>query len=114
RELCPQSSISAVSWRSAREKDQRILKGKLSIFTNEERPTVNATKESIDHEKDGHSITKKINEGAKQDRFLALGWILEEIHVTWAHLEKKRTRLRTYTKSHDDFCTQWPEMASQA
>ncbi|GJV72328.1 reverse transcriptase domain-containing protein [Tanacetum coccineum] len=26
--------------------------------------------------------------------FLALGWHLEEIHVTLAHLEKKRTRLR--------------------
>ncbi|GKA94555.1 hypothetical protein Tco_0816593 [Tanacetum coccineum] len=26
-------------------------------------------------------------------RFLALGWHLEEIHVTWAHLEKKQTRL---------------------
>nr|GEU45349.1 hypothetical protein [Tanacetum cinerariifolium] len=23
-----------------------------------------------------------------RDRFLALGWHLEEIHVTWAHLEK--------------------------
>ncbi|GJV14962.1 hypothetical protein Tco_1360285 [Tanacetum coccineum] len=30
--------------------------------------------------------------------FLALGWHLEEIHTTWAHLEKKRTRLRLYTK----------------
>ncbi|GKE06420.1 hypothetical protein Tco_1398438 [Tanacetum coccineum] len=47
-------------------------------------------------------------------RFLALGWLLEEIHVTWAHLEKKRTRLRTYTKSHDDFCKQWLETTSQA
>ncbi|GJY26250.1 hypothetical protein Tco_0400976 [Tanacetum coccineum] len=28
--------------------------------------------------------------------FLALGWLLKEIHMTWAHLEKKRTRLRTY------------------
>ncbi|GJU15610.1 putative reverse transcriptase domain-containing protein [Tanacetum coccineum] len=27
------------------------------------------------------------------DEFLALEWHLEEIHVTWAHLEKKRTRL---------------------
>nr|GEW98435.1 hypothetical protein [Tanacetum cinerariifolium] len=27
----------------------------------------------------------------------ALGWHLEEIHVTWAHLKKKRTRLRLYT-----------------
>ncbi|GKC96903.1 hypothetical protein Tco_1162345 [Tanacetum coccineum] len=33
------------------------------------------------------------------DEILALGRHLEEIHVTWAHLEKKRTRLRTYTKS---------------
>ncbi|GJU82559.1 hypothetical protein Tco_1284924 [Tanacetum coccineum] len=35
-------------------------------------------------------------------RFLALGWHLEEIHMTWAHLEKKRTRLRTYTKSLEE------------
>ncbi|GKB61767.1 hypothetical protein Tco_0917953 [Tanacetum coccineum] len=34
--------------------------------------------------------------------FLALGWHLEEIHVTWAHLEKKRTRLRLYTKNHEE------------
>ncbi|GKA00733.1 hypothetical protein Tco_0673398 [Tanacetum coccineum] len=46
--------------------------------------------------------------------FLALGWLLEEIHVTWAHLEKKRTRLRTYTKSLEDLCKQWLETASQA
>ncbi|GKC09436.1 hypothetical protein Tco_1001046 [Tanacetum coccineum] len=37
-------------------------------------------------------------------RFLALGWHLEEIHVTWAHLEKKRTRLQTYTKSLEELC----------
>ncbi|GKA56423.1 hypothetical protein Tco_0755495 [Tanacetum coccineum] len=52
--------------------------------------------------------------GVFDEVFLALGWLLEEIHVTWAHLEKKRTRLRTYTKSHDDFCKQWLETASQA
>ncbi|GJZ96561.1 hypothetical protein Tco_0668895 [Tanacetum coccineum] len=34
--------------------------------------------------------------------FLALGWHLEEIHVTWDHLEKKRTRLRTCTKIHQE------------
>ncbi|GJV47211.1 hypothetical protein Tco_1437423 [Tanacetum coccineum] len=28
-----------------------------------------------------------------------LGWLLEEINVTWAHLEKKWTRLQLYTKS---------------
>ncbi|GJY75772.1 MAK10-like protein [Tanacetum coccineum] len=31
-----------------------------------------------------------------------LGWNLEEIHVTWAHLEKKRTRLCTCTKIHQE------------
>ncbi|GKC73266.1 hypothetical protein Tco_1119149, partial [Tanacetum coccineum] len=31
-----------------------------------------------------------------------LGWHLEEKHVTWAHLEKKRTRLQTYTKSLEE------------
>ncbi|GJT47734.1 hypothetical protein Tco_0973891 [Tanacetum coccineum] len=35
-------------------------------------------------------------------RFLALGWHLEEIHVTWAHLEKKRIKLRLYTKNHKE------------
>ncbi|GKB63424.1 hypothetical protein Tco_0919610 [Tanacetum coccineum] len=33
---------------------------------------------------------------------VALGWHLEEIHATWAHLEKKRTRLRLYTKSFEE------------
>ncbi|GJU74655.1 retrovirus-related pol polyprotein from transposon TNT 1-94 [Tanacetum coccineum] len=30
---------------------------------------------------------------------------LEDLHVTWAHLEKKRTRLRTNTKTLDDMCS---------
>ncbi|GKC28678.1 retrovirus-related pol polyprotein from transposon TNT 1-94, partial [Tanacetum coccineum] len=38
--------------------------------------------------------------------FLALRWHLEDIHVTWDHLEKKRTRLRTYTKSLKKYCLQ--------
>ncbi|GJS39363.1 hypothetical protein Tco_0564406 [Tanacetum coccineum] len=52
--------------------------------------------------------------GGQFNQFLALGWLLEEIHVTWAHLEKKRARLRTYTKSLKDLCIQWLETASQA
>ncbi|GJX38820.1 zinc finger, CCHC-type containing protein [Tanacetum coccineum] len=44
--------------------------------------------------------------GVFDEVFLALGWHLKEIHVTWAHLEKKRTRLRTYTKSLEDLCIQ--------
>ncbi|GKD27140.1 hypothetical protein Tco_1233354, partial [Tanacetum coccineum] len=38
--------------------------------------------------------------------FLALRWHLEDIHVTWVHLEKKQTRLRTYTKSLEEMCSQ--------
>nr|GEV28855.1 hypothetical protein [Tanacetum cinerariifolium] len=45
--------------------------------------------------------------------FLALGWHLEEIHVTWAHLEKKRTRLRLYTKSLKKLYIQSVETASR-
>ncbi|GJR56539.1 hypothetical protein Tco_1407060 [Tanacetum coccineum] len=47
-------------------------------------------------------------------RFLALGWHLEEIYVTWAHLEMKRTRLRTYTKSLKESCSQSVETTSKA
>ncbi|GJU62119.1 hypothetical protein Tco_1243954 [Tanacetum coccineum] len=43
----------------------------------------------------------------------ALGWLLEEIHVTWAHLEKKRTRLRLYTKSLKKLCIQSVETTSR-
>ncbi|GJR86385.1 hypothetical protein Tco_0210396 [Tanacetum coccineum] len=32
----------------------------------------------------------------------ALGWHLEEIHMTWAHLEKKETRLQLYTKVEEE------------
>ncbi|GJS32929.1 hypothetical protein Tco_0531311 [Tanacetum coccineum] len=46
--------------------------------------------------------------------FLALRWHLEEIHVTWAHLEKKQTRLQTYTKSLEESCSQSVETALQA
>ncbi|GJT37617.1 retrovirus-related pol polyprotein from transposon TNT 1-94 [Tanacetum coccineum] len=33
----------------------------------------------------------------------ALGWHLEEIHMTWDNLEKKRTRLRLYTMYLEEF-----------
>ncbi|GKC93861.1 hypothetical protein Tco_1159303, partial [Tanacetum coccineum] len=43
----------------------------------------------------------------------ALRWQLEEIHVTWAHLGKKRTRLQLYTKVEEEKCIQTLETASQ-
>ncbi|GJS64348.1 hypothetical protein Tco_0678912 [Tanacetum coccineum] len=41
--------------------------------------------------------------GVFDELYLAFGRHLEEIHVTWAHLEKKRTRLRTYTNISQDY-----------
>ncbi|GJS97644.1 hypothetical protein Tco_0804612 [Tanacetum coccineum] len=41
-----------------------------------------------------------------------LGWLLEEIHVTWAHMEKKQTRLRLYTKSLEEVIIQNVETVS--
>nr|GEY66086.1 hypothetical protein [Tanacetum cinerariifolium] len=43
----------------------------------------------------------------------AFGWLLEEIQVTWAHWEKKRTRLRLYTNSLEEICIQTVETASR-
>ncbi|GJX79388.1 zinc finger, CCHC-type, retrotransposon gag domain protein [Tanacetum coccineum] len=47
-------------------------------------------------------------------KYFSFGRHLDELHVTWAHLEKKRTRLRTNTKTLEDLCSQSLETASQA
>ncbi|GJU73771.1 hypothetical protein Tco_1265176 [Tanacetum coccineum] len=39
----------------------------------------------------------------RDEVYFAFGRHLEEIHMTWAHLEKKRTRLRTYTNIAQEF-----------
>ncbi|GJS58140.1 hypothetical protein Tco_0652924 [Tanacetum coccineum] len=44
--------------------------------------------------------------------YLAFGRHLKKIHVTWAHLEKKQTRLWTNTKTLEDLCSQRLETAS--
>ncbi|GJY13923.1 zinc finger BED domain-containing protein RICESLEEPER 2 [Tanacetum coccineum] len=46
--------------------------------------------------------------------YFSFGRHLDELHVTWAHLEKKRMRLRTNTKTLEDLCSQSLETASQA
>ncbi|GJZ46513.1 hypothetical protein Tco_0594109 [Tanacetum coccineum] len=38
-------------------------------------------------------------------------WLLEEIHVTLAHLEKKRTRLQLSIQVEEDYCSQCMETA---
>ncbi|GJW52711.1 retrovirus-related pol polyprotein from transposon TNT 1-94 [Tanacetum coccineum] len=51
---------------------------------------------------------------AKLMRYFTFRRHLDELHVTWAHLEKKRTRLQTNTKTLEDLCSQSLETASQA
>nr|GEX99555.1 putative nucleotidyltransferase, ribonuclease H [Tanacetum cinerariifolium] len=46
--------------------------------------------------------------------YFSFGRHLDELHVTWAHLEKKRMILRTNTKTLEDLCSQSLETASQA
>ncbi|GJU78316.1 hypothetical protein Tco_1275386 [Tanacetum coccineum] len=46
--------------------------------------------------------------------YFLFGRHLDELHVTWTHLEKKRTRLQTNTKTLKDLCSQSLETASQA
>ncbi|GKE21856.1 hypothetical protein Tco_1433368 [Tanacetum coccineum] len=59
------------------------------------------------------AATGSASTGGEQQQVPAtLGWLLEEIHVTWAHLEKKRTRLRLYTKSLEEIIIQMVETAS--
>ncbi|GKE48364.1 hypothetical protein Tco_1479622 [Tanacetum coccineum] len=69
---------------------------------------------SISFNTESGDASINLNTSVADEVFLALGWHLEEIHVIWAHLEKKRTRLRTYTKSLEDLCIQRMETASQA
>ncbi|GKG22238.1 hypothetical protein Tco_0387541 [Tanacetum coccineum] len=56
----------------------------------------------VSHAKDSGNLAQN---GKDRTRFLALGWHLEEMHMTWAHLEKKQTRLRHYTKNHEELFT---------
>ncbi|GJR93078.1 hypothetical protein Tco_0265252 [Tanacetum coccineum] len=57
-------------------------------------------------------LEKEIMVGKDKVTYLAFVRHLEEVHVTWAHLEKKRTRLQTNTKTLKDLCSQSLETAS--
>ncbi|GJT96998.1 hypothetical protein Tco_1092516 [Tanacetum coccineum] len=45
----------------------------------------------IDHQEDH---VRQLEQDMRKTK-LSLGWILEEIHVTWAHLEKKHDKITT-------------------
>ncbi|GKE09963.1 hypothetical protein Tco_1413514 [Tanacetum coccineum] len=59
-------------------------------------------------------VAKTSQEVLQLPRYFSFGRHLDELHVTWAHLEKKRMRLRTNTKTLEDLCSQSLETASPA
>ncbi|GJV39186.1 hypothetical protein Tco_1417626 [Tanacetum coccineum] len=52
--------------------------------------------------------------GVFDEVYFSFGRHLDELHVTWAHLEKKRTRLQTNTKTLEDLCSQSLKTVLQA
>ncbi|GJV81587.1 hypothetical protein Tco_1517457 [Tanacetum coccineum] len=62
----------------------------------------------------GRQLAKNGERGREDGEYFAFVRHLDELHVTWAHLEKKQTRLQTNTKTLEDLCSQGLETASQA
>ncbi|GJT16060.1 hypothetical protein Tco_0874766 [Tanacetum coccineum] len=109
------------------EKDMTIKKLKAHIKRVNETYTSESMKKDIDEIETinielEHRMAKLIvkNEHLKQTykqlydsikplmRYFSFGRHLDELHVTWAHLEKKRTRLRTYTNiTQDNVISSW-------
>ncbi|GJV77364.1 zinc knuckle CX2CX4HX4C containing protein [Tanacetum coccineum] len=64
-----------------------------------------------DEEDDGDNMiipqtpSEEIRTRIDDEVYFSFGRHLDELHVTWAHLEKKRTRLRTNTKTLEDLCS---------
>ncbi|GJT28054.1 hypothetical protein Tco_0908329 [Tanacetum coccineum] len=65
----------------------------------------------------GEGLSVKVNVSSCEEDdeygYFLFGRHLDELHVTWAHLEKKRTRLQTNTKTLEDLYSQSLETASQ-
>ncbi|GJZ96876.1 hypothetical protein Tco_0669210 [Tanacetum coccineum] len=92
-----------------------ILGGRFNQLSHVSSPLIEANNQEVLSRKSHLLEDKQIpSVGVFDEVFLALGWHLEEIHMTWAHLEKKQTRLRTYTKSLEELCKQCVETALQA
>ncbi|GJS93167.1 serine carboxypeptidase S28 family protein [Tanacetum coccineum] len=51
--------------------------------------------------------------GKSVSEYFSFGRHFDELHMTWAHLEKKWTRLWTNTKTLEDLCSQSLETASR-
>ncbi|GKA31860.1 hypothetical protein Tco_0718227, partial [Tanacetum coccineum] len=57
---------------------------------------------------DGDWLPTAVLAGKSPYEYFAFGRHLEELHVTWDHMEKKQTRLRTYTNiTQDNVLSSW-------
>ncbi|GJU41861.1 reverse transcriptase domain-containing protein [Tanacetum coccineum] len=108
---------SSISYKERTKSKQSMKNGAIELYDEDgkefivNKQCVKPYQKDILNTNRGDDITL---EDEREVMVLALGWHLEEIYVTWAHLEKKRTRLRTYTKSLEESCSQSVEKASQA
>ncbi|GJY26790.1 hypothetical protein Tco_0401516 [Tanacetum coccineum] len=84
----------------------------LTVFSVEHVDDQDKVKLASIHFYDGALVWHQQFEKLNGD-LITLGWHLKEIHVTWAHLEKKETRLRLYTIYLEELCIQRVETASQ-
>ncbi|GJQ96229.1 hypothetical protein Tco_0007368 [Tanacetum coccineum] len=100
--LKPQSSYSRVVCKKEMDSDVMLIE----LIKDDEYPSgddLNKDDDVGEEEFEGNHFDKfpTCSELAYH-KYLAFGRRLEEIYVTWAHLEKKWIRLRTYTNISQD------------
>nr|GEU32765.1 ribonuclease H-like domain-containing protein [Tanacetum cinerariifolium] len=107
-ELVPQSSN--MKFVCSKENDREVMF--IEIIQYDDEPQNRSLNEGEEATIEGPTIkyldTFPTRDEPTYHKYFSFGGHLEELHVTWAHLEKKRTRLRTYTNiSQDYFLSSW-------
>ncbi|GJY33512.1 zinc finger, CCHC-type containing protein [Tanacetum coccineum] len=115
------SGVIRVGWGGVCEWGAREVDAKSRAYAEEERRE-ECVRESVEGSgvmwmvkgRKAHLLEDKQipSVGVFDEVYSTFGRHLEEIHVTWAHLEKKQTRLRTNTKTLEDLCSQSLKTAS--
>nr|GEY43647.1 retrotransposon protein, putative, unclassified [Tanacetum cinerariifolium] len=86
-------------WKNEKDEDQTIVRNKARLVAKGY-----AQEEGIDFEESFAPVARLEAVWIFVAYVLSTWMVLEEINVTWTHLEKKRIRLQTYTKSLEDLC----------
>ncbi|GJV85142.1 hypothetical protein Tco_1525040 [Tanacetum coccineum] len=85
-----------------------------SVLSLTKRRRQNATKNMPERQNAVEKPKQIPSVGVFDEVYFSFGRHFDELHVTWAHLEKKQTRLQTNTKTLEDLCSQRMETASSA